>query len=109
MTIVMVSDAGTDSIDQYDQVIKLLDDTGHGNPPGRQMHVCAPKDNGSYFVVDIWQSEQDLATFAQTLVPLIEQVGGHAPTLQISPAHNMIDGRYRITRSPDPTLSTQLG
>ncbi len=34
MAIVMISDAGTDTVEQYDQIIKQLDEAGHGNPLG---------------------------------------------------------------------------
>jgi quinol monooxygenase YgiN len=91
MTIVAVSDAGTDSVEQYDQVIKQLEEAGHGNPPGRLSHTAALKDNGSYFVVDVWESREALQRFAQVLMPLIEAVGGGAPNLQTSPLHNMIN------------------
>ncbi len=93
MAIVMVSDAGTDTVEQYDQIIKQLEEAGHGNPPGRLSHTCAVKDNGSYFVVDVWESPEALQRFAQVLAPLIEAVGGVPPNLQISPVHNMINGR----------------
>jgi quinol monooxygenase YgiN len=93
MAIVAVSDAGTDSVEQYDQVIKQLEEAGHGNPPGRLSHTAALKDNGSYLVVDVWESPEALQRFAQVLMPLIEAVGGGAPNLQISPVHNMINAR----------------
>jgi len=93
MAIVMVSDAGTDSVEQYDQIIQQLEEAGHGNPPGRLSHTSALKDNGSYFVVDVWESAEALQRFAQVLMPLIEAAGGVAPNLQISPVHNMINGR----------------
>jgi hypothetical protein len=41
MAIVMVSDAGTDNVAQYDQVIQQLEEAGHGNPPGRLSHTAA--------------------------------------------------------------------
>ena len=93
MAIVMVSDAGTDSVEQYDQVIEQLEEAGHGNPPGRLSHTAALKDNGSYLVVDVWESPEALQRFAQVLMPLIEAAGGGAPNLQISPVHNMINAR----------------
>ena len=93
MAIVMVSDAGTDTVEQYDQVIQQLEEAGHGNPPGRLSHTAALKDNGSYFVVDVWESPEALQRFAQVLMHLIDAVGGVAPNLQISPVHNMINGR----------------
>ena len=93
MTIVMISDAGADSVAQYDQIIQQLEEAGHGNPPGRLSHTAALKDNGSYFVVDVWESPEAFQQFGQLLVPLIEAVGGVAPNLQVSPVHNMINGR----------------
>jgi quinol monooxygenase YgiN len=93
MAIVMISDAGTDSVEQYDQIIQQLEEAGHGNPPGRLSHTSALKDNGSYFVVDVWESPEALQQFAQVLMPLMEAAGGAAPDLQISPVHNMINGR----------------
>jgi hypothetical protein len=91
MAIVMVSDAGTDEIGQYDQVIRELEETGHGHPQGRLSHMAARKDNGSYLVVDVWESAEDLERFGQVLMPLIEKAGGKPPTLQVSPLHNAID------------------
>jgi quinol monooxygenase YgiN len=93
MPIVMISDAGTDSVAQYDQVIQQLEEAGHGNPPGRLSHTAALKDNGSYFVVDVWESPEAFQRFGQLLMPLIQAVGGGAPNLQVSPVHNMINGR----------------
>jgi heme-degrading monooxygenase HmoA len=93
MAIVMVSDAGTDTVEQYDQIIKQLDEAGYGNPQGRLSHTAALKDNGSYFVVDVWESAEALERFAQVLVPLIEAAGGAAPDLKISPLHSSINGR----------------
>jgi hypothetical protein len=91
MAIVMVSDAATDEIEQYDQIIKDLEEAGHGHPQGRLSHMAARKDNGSYFVVDVWESAEDLERFGQVLLPLIVRAGGTPPTLQVSPLHNAID------------------
>ena len=93
MAIVMVSDAGTDTVEQYDQLIKQLEESGHGNPPGRLSHTAALKDNGSYFVVDVWESPETFQEFMQVLMPLMNAVGGVAPNVQISPVHNMINAR----------------
>ncbi len=66
MAIVMISDAGTDTVEQYDQIIKQLDEAGHGNPQGRLCHTAALKDNGSYFVVDVWESPEAFERFGQS-------------------------------------------
>ena len=93
MAIVMISDAGTDTVEQYDQLIHQLEEAGHGNPPGRLSHTSALKDNGSYFVVDVWESPEAFEKFMEELMPLMKAVGGAAPNLQISPVHNMINAR----------------
>ena len=93
MAIVMVSDAGTETVEQYDQVIQQLEEAGHGNPPGRLSHTAALKDNGSYFVVDLWESPEAFQKFMEVLMPLMKAAGGGAPNLQVSPVHNMINAR----------------
>ena len=52
MAIVMISDAATDTVAQYDEAIQKHEAAGHGNPPGRLSHVAALKGTG-YFVVDV--------------------------------------------------------
>jgi len=91
VAIAMVSDAGTDTVEQYDQLIQQLEEAGHGNPPGRLSHMAALKDNGSYFVVDVWESPEAFHEFMEVLMPMMKAVGGGAPNLQISPVHNMIN------------------
>jgi hypothetical protein len=93
MAIVMISDAGTDTVEQYDRIIEHLEETGHGRPPGRLWHMAALKDNGSYFVVDLWESPQALDRFARILVPAIRGVGGMPPELRISQLHHLVSGR----------------
>ena len=93
MAIAMVSDAGTDTVEQYDQLIQQLEEAGHGNPPGRLSHMAALKDDGSYFVVDVWESPEAFHKFMEVLMPLMTAAGGGAPNLQVSPVHNMINAR----------------
>jgi hypothetical protein len=90
MAIVMISDAASDEIAQYDRVIRELDEAGYGHPKGRLSHTAARKDNGSYFVVDVWESAEDLERFAHVLLPLIEKAGGNPPSFQVSPLHNQV-------------------
>jgi hypothetical protein len=80
-------DAGT--LASYDEVIKQLAATGHGRPPGRQSHVAARKGN-TYFVVDLWDSQEAMDRFAQTLVPVLKQAGIPVAQPQIYPVHNVI-------------------
>ena len=91
MAILMISDAATDTVAQYDEVIKKLEDTGHGNPPGRLSHAAALKGTG-YIVVDVWESQEAFDSFAPVLVPLIEAAGGSFPKIEVVPVHNRING-----------------
>ena len=76
MPIIMMSDSGTDPTEQYDAIISMLDESGHGHPKGRLLHLAAEKADGGYLVVDVWESQEELDGFAQVLLPLIQQAGG---------------------------------
>lgn len=93
MAILMISDASADALDHYDQTIKQLEASGHGHPPGRQFHVVAQKGTG-YVVTDVWESQEALDLFMQTLGPLLQQVGSsmEQQQIQILPVHNIIMG-----------------
>ena len=91
MAILFISDASGDTIDHYDAVIKQLEATGQRHPPGRQFHLAARKGDG-YLVVDVWESQEALDRFAETLLPLLEQAGSPTFQPQIYPVHNTITG-----------------
>ena len=93
MAILMISDASEDALDHYDQVIKQLEASGHGHPPGRQLHVVGQKGTG-YVVTDVWESQEALDRFMQTLGPLLQQAGSsmEQQQIQILPVHNIIKG-----------------
>jgi hypothetical protein len=80
-------DAGT--LASYDEVIKQLEATGHGHPPGRRSHLAACKGD-SYFVVDVWDSQEAMDRFAQALIPLLKRAGIPVAQPQIYPVHNLI-------------------
>ncbi len=90
MAIAVVFDAPGMTSNQYDGIIRGLEAAGEGAPAGRLYHVAAQKPDG-WLVVDIWDSEERLNQFAQTLMPLIQQAGVTiAP--QVYPLHNAIAG-----------------
>ncbi len=93
MAILLISDASEDLLAHYDQVIKELDATGHGQPPGRQFHVAARKGTG-YVVTDVWESQEAFDRFFQILGPVLQQVGSgpEQQSVQILPVHNVIAG-----------------
>ena len=91
MAILFVHDASNDDIGVYDTVIQQLEAAGQGQPTGRLSHVAARKGTG-YLVVDVWESQVALDRFAQTLLPLLEQVGSTPFQPHIYPVHNIVKG-----------------
>ena len=75
---------------QYDQTIKDLE--AAGAPKGRLYHVANSK-TGGWLVVDVWESEELLGAFAQTLMPILHKNGVTPPQPQIHPVHNIIKGK----------------
>jgi hypothetical protein len=80
-------DAGT--LDSYDEIIRRLEASGNGQPPGRRSHVAA-RQGDSYFVVDVWESQEAMDQFAQTLRPLAGHMGTPVAQPQIYAVHNLI-------------------
>src|SRR5690349_2324405 len=58
---------------KYDEVVKRLDQAGVGAPAGRLYHVCFG-DTDNLRVSDIWDSRESFEKFAQTLMPLLEEL-----------------------------------
>ena len=91
MALLFIHDGSNDTLAQYDEVVRQLEAAGHGQPPGRLSHVAARKGNG-YIVTDVWESQEALDRFAQTVMPLLQQVGAAPPQTHIYTVHNIIKG-----------------
>ncbi len=76
---------------QYDTVIKNLEARGAGAPDGRLYHVASPTPDG-WLVVDVWESEEKLGKFAETLMPVLASAGVQPPAPKVYKAHNIIEG-----------------
>ncbi len=84
---------GTDMSEaQYASVIAELDAAGAGAPDGRIDHLAAWED-GTFFVVDTWESEKKLNTFADTLFPILDRNGVTPPVPRIFELRNTIHAR----------------
>jgi hypothetical protein len=79
------------SADQYDEAIRRLDAAGAGAPAGRSYH-CAFKGEGGIHVFDVWDSEESFATFGQTLMPILTELGVDPGQPHIAEVHNIIIG-----------------
>jgi hypothetical protein len=63
------------TLDQYDQVIKLMGLEGGNMPPGAISHWASATDGGLR-VVDVWESREAFDKFAQEQIgPYSQQVG----------------------------------
>ncbi len=76
---------------QYDRVINGLEAKGLGAPDGRLFHVASPTPDG-WFVVDVFESEEKLGKFAESLMPILAAAGVTPAQPTIYPVHNMIKG-----------------
>ncbi|MEK7214156.1 MAG: hypothetical protein AAB289_00965 [Chloroflexota bacterium] len=92
MAIAVLFEVPGMSTEQYDRVIRDLGAAGQGAPKGRRYHVNAKRPKGS-FVLDIWESPEELAAFAGVLMPILVKNGvDPLPDPQILPLHSVIAG-----------------
>jgi hypothetical protein len=55
---------------------------------GMLVHIAGEAEGG-FQVVDVWESEEALQTFGETLVPILQEVGVEAE-LKMYPAHTFV-------------------
>lgn len=77
---------------KYDQIVQKLEAAGAGSPPGRLYHVCFG-DTNELRVSDIWESREAFDKFADTLTPLMQELGIAPPVIETFEVHNIIEGR----------------
>ena len=76
---------------QYDGVINELENKGAGSPDGRLYHFAAPS-SGGWFVVDVWESQQQLDKFSEVLIPVLQAAGVTLAAPEVRPVHNTLIG-----------------
>ena len=59
---------------QYNEILRKLEEAGQAAPKGRQHHF-AFGDEQSLIVIDVWESQEDFADFADALAPVLEEMG----------------------------------
>jgi hypothetical protein len=59
---------------QYNEILGKLEAAGQAAPKGRQHHF-AFGDDQSLIVIDVWESEDDFGEFADTLAPILNDMG----------------------------------
>jgi hypothetical protein len=75
----------------YDQLLGESEAAGAGTPAGRLYHVALETD-GQIRVFDVWDSQESLDAFGETLVPLMTALGAVPGQPSVSKVHNLIQG-----------------
>jgi hypothetical protein len=89
MAIGVLYDSNTITQEQYDRIIELL----QGKlAQGRIFHMAGPKEGGGWRVVDVFESPAAFETFAQMLVPIVQQAGAEPPQITVWPLHKILEG-----------------
>jgi hypothetical protein len=77
------------TVQKYDQTIKDLKTAGAGNPSGRLYHVVTLQPVGM-LVTDVWESEESLNKFSETLIPILKKNGVTPARPTLLQVHNII-------------------
>lgn len=80
------------TVQKYEQTIKDLKAAGAGNPSGRLYHVVTLQPQGM-LVTDVWESEESLKKFSDTLIPILKKNGVNPAQPIFLPVHNVIPGK----------------
>ena len=81
---------------KYDEIIKRLEQAGAGAPAGRLYHVCfGDKDN--LRVSDIYDSTESFERFAETLRPILQEVGIDPGEPEVIEVYNILEGQKTTT------------
>src|SRR5450432_2088429 len=98
-TVIVHFDFPEGTQEQYDQVWDDIRASGHEHPKGLIFHTGAPKPNGGWFVVDVWESEQAFHDFGNVLMPFIQKSGISMVPPTIMPAHYVYQGQHEAAFS----------
>jgi hypothetical protein len=77
---------------KYEEALKRLEAAGQGAPKGRKYHSCFGE--GDHLMVfDVWESQEDLDKFGETLMPILADLKVNARPPDIMPMVNEIFGQ----------------
>jgi hypothetical protein len=93
MPVLIIMDIEGATVDQYDQVDRLLGGTTPENaPPGLISHTAGVTDTG-IFVADVWESVEVMEqAFEAQLGPALAEAGVPEVQPQVVPVHNHLHG-----------------
>ena len=76
------------TLEQFNEVHRLLKVLGNHNPSARVHHSCIGED-GDLMVYDVWESPEAFEAFGAVLQPIIAQVGFDAGEPAVMPVHRL--------------------
>jgi hypothetical protein len=77
------------TVQRYEQTIKDLKAAGAGSPKGRLYHIATLQPTGM-LVTDVWESEEALNKFSETLIPILKKNGVTPAPPVFHQIHNII-------------------
>jgi hypothetical protein len=86
MALAVLFDVPGMTREQYDDVIRDLEAADAEPPAGRISHVAVPR-AGGWFVLDVWEAQEDLDRFVSVLMPALGKVGLTPPRPEVQPVH----------------------
>jgi hypothetical protein len=76
---------------KYQECLKRLEAAGASAPAGRLYHVCFGDPN-NLTISDIWESRESFDKFAETVVPIVKDLGVEYREPEVFEVYNMIPG-----------------
>lgn len=73
---------------QFNEVHRLLEESGKDDPSNRIHHSCIGED-GDLMVYDIWESAEAFQAFGEVLMPLVAKIGLDVGEPAIMPIHRL--------------------
>ena len=74
---------------QYDEAVRRLGEVGDWPPDGLDYHVCFGTD-GKLRVSEVWDSQEQLNTFGERLMPVLSEVGIEPGEPELLEIHNIV-------------------
>lgn len=76
---------------KYQECLRRLEQAGAGSPAGRLYHVCFGDPN-NLSISDIWDTRESFDKFAETVVPIVKELGVDYREPEVLEVYNMIAG-----------------
>jgi quinol monooxygenase YgiN len=77
------------TVEQYDEVVSRLEESGDDQPDGRELHVCFVAD-GKVRVSEVWDSSEKFEAHGEKLMPVLADVGVEPGEPEQFEVHNVI-------------------